>query len=65
MYDDVRAKETALKRSLGEIRKASEQTWSDAQTRLAADYEAYAAAVARAEAAANANASATGSSSMR
>lgn len=49
---DIRDKERALKRSLNDVRKASNDNWSDAQARLAADYEAYATAIARAQAAA-------------
>ena len=48
----MREKEKALKDSLTDVRRASEDKWSAAQAKLAADYEAYAAAAARAEAAA-------------
>lgn len=50
--DNVRDTEKALKRTLNDARKATNETWSEVQARLAADYEAYAAAVARAHAAA-------------
>jgi hypothetical protein len=57
--DDLRDREKALRRSLNEVRKASNDNWSEAQAQLASDYEAYAAAVARAQAAANTSGSAT------
>jgi hypothetical protein len=46
-FDNVKAKENILKRSLKEARNASNaDAWSVSQTTLAADYEAYATAVA-------------------
>lgn len=51
---NLRDSEKSLKRSLNDVRKASNDTWSDAQARLATDYQAYAVAVARAQAAVNA-----------
>jgi hypothetical protein len=50
--DNVRDAEKALKRSLNDARKATNDNWSEVQARLASDYEAYASAVARAHAAA-------------
>jgi hypothetical protein len=55
-YDDVRAKEKALKSSLKEARKATEANWAEAQAKLASDYDAYAQAVASAEATTSATA---------
>jgi len=60
-YDDLRAQEKTVKRSLSTARKAKDSTWADAQSQLASDYEAYAQAVSRAEAAAQGSASASGS----
>ena len=48
--DDVKEKSKALKKSIKEARKASDQNWETARAQLAADYEAYAAALARVDA---------------
>lgn len=50
--DDVKAKEKALKKSVHAARKASNANWDTARAQLAADYEAYAAALAQVDAAA-------------
>jgi hypothetical protein len=54
-WNDVRAKEKAAKASLKEARKAKDETWAEAQAKLASDYEAYATAAAEAEAMAQGN----------
>jgi hypothetical protein len=48
--DDVRAKEKALEKSLKAARHASAAEWDTARAQLAADYDAYAAALARVDA---------------
>lgn len=54
-YAELRAKEKALRASLKDyVRESKEATWGEVQSRLAADYRAYAQAAARAESAANA-----------
>ncbi len=57
-YDDVRARERDLKRSLREANNAKDDTWADARSKLATDYDAYVQAMARAEAAAQGSAAA-------
>jgi hypothetical protein len=57
-YDDVRARERDLKRSLREANNAKDETWMDARSKLASNYDAYVQAMARAEAAAQVNATA-------
>jgi len=57
--DDLHDKERSLRHSVNDVRKASNDNWSDAQARLASDYEAYATAVARAQAAASVNGTST------
>lgn len=52
LSDDVKDRARALRKSAQAARKASEQEWDSARAQLAADYEAYAAALARADAAA-------------
>ncbi len=52
--DDVKEKAHALKKSLNAARKASQSEWDNAREKLAADYEAYGAALARVDAAAGA-----------
>lgn len=47
---DLKAKESALRESLRAARRADAQEWPQARSRLAADYEAYAAAAARIDA---------------
>lgn len=49
--DDVKAREKALRKSLRAARNASAAEWETARNQLAADYEAYAAALARVDAA--------------
>jgi hypothetical protein len=49
--DEVKAKAKALKKSLKDARNATDAQWDAARAQLAADYEAYAAAVARIDAA--------------
>ena len=49
-FDEVRAKEKAVRSSLKEARRAGAEEWSEAREHLAANYEAYAQAVASAEA---------------
>lgn len=49
--DDVKAKAKALRKSLKDARKATDAQWDAARAQLAADYEAYAAAVAQIDAA--------------
>jgi|GEM_PF-6909303 len=62
-YDGARAQEKAVKRSLHEARKAKDETWDDAQAKLAADYEAYGQAVARVEASTQGSMTTTSSTS--
>ena len=50
--DEVKQKERALKSSLRAARKASQAEWDNAREKLAADYEAYGAALAQVDAAA-------------
>lgn len=47
---DAQAREKQLRSSLQTSRTASPETWADSRSAVAADYEAYAAAVSRAEA---------------
>ena len=49
--DEVKEKAKALKKSLTEARNATDAQWEAKRAQLAADYEAYAAAVARIDAA--------------
>ena len=57
--DDVRVHEKTLRQSLKDARRATGEDASAAQAKLAADYDAYVAAVAKAEAAAQASDSAS------
>ena len=45
-HDDVKAKEKALRKSIEAANKADASEWENARAQLAADYDAYAAAVA-------------------
>jgi hypothetical protein len=51
-HDEVKARAKALKKSIKTARHASEAEWESARAQLAADYEAYAAALARVDTAA-------------
>lgn len=51
-HDDVKAKEKALRKSIKAANKADASEWENARAQLAADYEAYAAAVASLDASA-------------
>ena len=48
-YDEVQAREKDLKRSLREARNASQDKWEGARSELAANYQAFTAALARAQ----------------
>jgi hypothetical protein len=48
--DDVKDKAKALRKSIDKARKAKDADWDNARAQLAADYEAYAAALARIDA---------------
>jgi hypothetical protein len=48
-WDEVEAREKDLKRSLRELRNASQDRWESARSELAANYQAYNAAIARAQ----------------
>lgn len=50
--DEVKDKAAALKKSIRAARKASDAQWDSARAQLAADYEAYGAALARVDVAA-------------
>jgi hypothetical protein len=52
-YDDVRAKEQALKASIRNARQATSDSWTQAQSQLSSDYDAYVQALAHAETAAS------------
>jgi hypothetical protein len=49
--DEVKEKAKALRKSLKDARRATDAQWDSTRAQLAADYEAYAAAVARVDAA--------------
>jgi hypothetical protein len=49
--EDVKEKAKQLKKSLKDARKATDAQWDASRAQVAADYEAYAAAVARVDAA--------------
>lgn len=51
-HDDVKAKEKALRKSIEAANKADASEWENARAQLAADYDAYAAAVASLDASA-------------
>lgn len=53
--DEVKQKARALRKTLKDARKASDAQWDSIRMQLAADYEAYAAAVARIDAATGAS----------
>jgi hypothetical protein len=48
--DDVKAKAKALRNTIKDARKATDAKWDSVRTQLAADYEAYAAAIGRIDA---------------
>jgi len=52
--DEVKDKAAALKKSIRAARKANDAAWDNARAQLAADYEAYGAALARVDVAAGA-----------
>lgn len=63
VLDDVQKREKDLKRSLKQVRNASQQNWDSARSELASNYQAYMAASSRAHLQAGTGVSFPGSSS--